>query len=317
MTMRLVIPLLIIICLLFAACTEDAKPPRTPTPAPTLPQVAVDHSADPIKIVVSLPIFADMVREVAGSQAQVTALIPLGADPHTYVPTEDQAQAVSDAKIIFYNGNGLEAPTQQFIEAHKVQPVLLVNFTHNVPSPSTQQPLDKPIYAEQVGDEPHLFLDPSLAPVYPATIADSLVIKDGQNQVYYNARFTDYAGKILGLKDNIQNTLNAIPPQNKALLVLYHNSLLHFANRFGLTVAGTLADDGVDGITQILAQKHPPAVFTETGYDNAPLVQAAEAAGIQVCHVETDSIADAGTSYITMMQRDADELARCLGVPPT
>jgi len=315
--MRFVIPLLALICLLFAACTDEAHAPRTPSPAPTLPPVAVDHSADPFRIVVSLPIFADMARQIAGDQARVTALIPPGADPHTYIPTDDQAQTVAEAQFIFYNGNGLETPTQQFIEAHKQQPMLLVNFTHNVPSPSTQQPLDKPIYAEQVGDEPHLFLDPGLAGVYPATIADSLVIKDGQNEVYYNARFDDYRQKILGLQDNMRNTMSVIPPQNKGLLVLYHNSLVHFANRFGLTIAGTLVDDGVDGITRLLAEKHPPAVFTETGYDNSALEQAAQTAGIQVCHLETDSIADEATSYIQMMERDAAELARCLGLPPT
>jgi ABC-type Zn uptake system ZnuABC Zn-binding protein ZnuA len=313
--MRLFVPLLVIACILLAACTEDAKSPRTPTPAPTLPPVAVDHSASPFRVVVSLPIFADMVNEIAADQATVTTLIPPGADPHTYVPTDDKAQAVADADIIFYNGNGLEAPTQDFIEAHKVQPVLLINFTHNVPSPSTQQPLDKPIFAEQVGDEPHLFLDPSLAAVYPATIAGSLTIKDGANTVYYEARFQDYRLKILGLQDNMRNTMNAIPPQNKSLIVLYHNSLVHFANRFGLGVAGTFVDSGASGIAQLLAQKKPPAVFTETGYDNSGLEQAARAAGIQVCHLETDSIADAGTTYIEMMERDATELARCLGAP--
>jgi len=315
--MRFFVPLLVLVGLLLVACTEAARPPRTPSPGPTLPPVAFDHSASPFKIVVSLPIFADMVREIAGSQAQVTALIPPGADPHTYVPTEDLAQAVSEAQMIFYNGNGLETPTQQFIEAHRGGPVLLVNFTHNIPSPSTQQPVDKPIYAEQVGDEPHLFLDPHLATIYPETVAGSLVIKDGQNEVYYDARFRDYKNKILGLEDNIRNTLDAIPAENKGLVVLYHNSLVHFANRFGLGVAGTFVDNGPGGLAQLLAEKRPPAVFTETGYDDAEIEQAAQTAGIQVCHLETDSIAEEDTTYIDMMQRNADELARCLGAPPT
>lgn len=310
--MRLFVTLLIFACLLFVACTDEANAPRTPSPTPTAPPVAVDHSADPIKMVVSLPIFADMAREIGGNQVQVTALIPPGADPHTYVPTADQAQAVADATILFYNGNGLEPPTQQFMEEHVTRPVLLINFTHNVPSPSTQQPLDKPIYAEQVGDDPHLFLDPSLAAVYPASIADSLVIKDGQNAGYYNARFVEYKRRIDEMGNSVRAKMDSIPEANKGLIVLYHNSLIHFEHRFGLGVAGTVVDNGADGLAQVLAAQHPPAVFTETGFDRSVLEQVAGAAGIPVCHLETDSMADGGTNYIDMMERNADELVRCL-----
>ena len=310
--MRLFIPLIAVPCLLIVACTQDASPARTSTPSAT-EAPAVDHSANPFKIVVSLPIFADMAREVVGDQAQITTLIPPGADPHTYVPTDDQAQAVAEAQIIFYNGNGLEPPTQQFIEAHETPPVLSINFTHNVPSPSTQQPLDKPIYAEQIGDDPHLFLDPKLATIYPETVAGTMTIKDGQNAAYYNDRFLAYKQQLDTLNTYISQKLSSIPAQNRGLLVTYHNSLIWFAKRYGLSVAGTVVDNGADGLTQVLTSQHAPAVFTETGYDTAVLEQVAQSAGVPVCHLETDSIADAGTTYIQMMEHDADEIARCLG----
>lgn len=119
------------------------------------------------------------------------------------------------------------------------------------------------------------------------------------------------------MQDEVQNTLNTIPAQNKSLVVLYHNSLVHYANRFGLTVAGTFVESGPEGFAQLLAEKHPPAVFTETGYDNTALEQAAQAAEIPVCQIETDSIAEGQTTYIEMMLSTATELARCLGVPTT
>ncbi len=302
------------LCLLIVACTGGSSPAKTTTPAPT-PAPAVDHSANPFKIVVSLPIFADMAREVVGDQAQITTLIPPGADPQTYVPPDDMAQAVADAQVIFYNGNGLEPPTQQFIVAHETHPLLAINFTHNVPSPSTKQPLDKPIYAEQVGDDPHLFLDPQLVTIYPETVAGTMTIEDKQNAAYYNDRFLAYKQQLEALNTYISQKLSSIPAQNRGLLVTYHNSLIWFAKRYGLSVAGTVVDNGANGLTQVLTSQHAPAVFTETGYDTAVLEQMAQTAGVPVCHLETDSIADAGTTYIQMMERDADEIARCLGQP--
>jgi manganese/iron transport system substrate-binding protein len=309
LNIRFLISLITLTGLLAGACTGSGTPT---TPTPTLGP-AVDHSSAPIKIVVSLPVFADMVKEVTGNQAQVTALIPPGADPQTYIPGDAMIQAVAQADIIFYNGLGLERPTEQFINAHRNHAALFVDFAHNVPSPSTTQPVDKPIYAEQVGDDPHLFLDPALVPVYPETVADSMVIKDGQNAVYYNNRDADYKQRLGALKVEIGQTLDKLPAQGKASLITYHNSLIHFARRYGLRVAGTVADNGRDGLAQIIAETHPPALFTETGYDTAVLTQLANTAGIPVCNLDTDSVTDEGTTYIQMMERDANEISRCLG----
>jgi ABC-type Zn uptake system ZnuABC Zn-binding protein ZnuA len=272
----------------------------------------VDHSKQPFKIVVSLPIFVDLVKEITGDQAQVTALIPPGADPQTYVPSPDMAKAVSDANMIFYNGLDLEPPTERFIQQHLTRPAFVVDFARNVPSPSTQQPLDKPIYAKQVGDDPHLFLDPGLISVYPETVADSMVIKDGQNQAYYNARFQQYLTKLNALNAEVLQKMGNIPAQNRGLLVTYHNSLIWFAKRYGLGVAGTIADSGQAGLAQIVATNHAPAVFTETAYDTSGLTQIANAAGIKVCNLDTDAVADANMTYIKMMENDADAIASCL-----
>ncbi|MCH8950491.1 MAG: zinc ABC transporter substrate-binding protein, partial [Chloroflexi bacterium] len=43
-----------------------------------------DQGNGRLRVVTSLELFADMVRNVAGDRAVVTALLPSGADPHTY-----------------------------------------------------------------------------------------------------------------------------------------------------------------------------------------------------------------------------------------
>jgi YD repeat-containing protein len=169
-----------------------------------------------------------------------------------------------------------------------------------------------PIYAKQVGDDPHLFLDPALISIYPETVADSMVIKDGQNQAYYNARFQAYKKQLDALNTEISQKLANIPAQNRDRLVTYHKALVWFAKREGLGVAGTIAGDGQDGLTQIVAAKHPPGVFTETGYDAAGLTQIANTAGIKVCNLYTDAVADANMTYIKMMEYDIDAIVSCL-----
>lgn len=289
---------------------------NTGAPTAGLPGPAVDRSDRPLKIVVSLPIFADMARIVGGNQVQITTLIPPGADPHTYVPGDDKAEAVTAADIIFYNGLDFEGPTQRFIEQNLApRPPLIIDIVRNVPSPSTQQPVDRPIYAKDVGDDPHLFLDLALAPVYAETISHSMIIVDGANTYYYDSRYQAYKRQISALHDQIRQKMAGIPEANRSLLVTQHNSLVWFAQRYGITVAGTLEDDGEAGLQEKLASLRPPAVFTETGFDSGVLTQLANEAGIQVCNIDTDAIADANTGFLAMMESTADEIARCLAGP--
>ena len=257
-----------------------------------------------------MPIFADFARIAGGDQVTVTTLIPAGEDPHTYEPPAEMAASVQEADLVFVNGLGLDQPTLDFIEANHAGP--LIDFVRNVPSPSVQQPVDRPVYAKDVGDDPHLFLDPVLVPVYAETVSHSLVIIDGVNEPYYDARFEAYKAELATLHETITDTLQPVPPQNKPLLVLPHNSLIHFANRYGLAVAATL-EDGDDAVETAIEQRRPPAVFTELGIESAALEEAAETAGLEACELETDVVSEDDVVYIEMMEGMAEEIARCLG----
>jgi ABC-type Zn uptake system ZnuABC Zn-binding protein ZnuA len=302
---------------LLAACgggDEEAQPTGVYTGAPTagLPPPGRDRSDNPIKVVVTLPFMADVAHIVGGNQVTVTTLIPPGQDPHTYVPPADLADEVEAAEIIFYNGLGFEAPSQRFIEQHLAgRPPMVIDIVRNVPSPSTQQPLDRPIYATARGDDPHLFLDPALAHVYAETISHTFIIADGLNSSYYDSRYRAYRDQITEVNDATKERIAGIPEADR-VLVTQHNSLVWFAKRYGLTIGGTLADDGESGLRDRIASLKPRAVFTEVGYDPAPLTALAGEAGIPVCSLQTDNIATAETNYLKMLEALGEEITRCL-----
>lgn len=288
--------------------------PGAQTDAGALASPAYDRSEIPWKIVVSMPIFADFVREIGGDQVSVTTLIPPGEDPHTYVPSPDLKDEVLEADIVFVNGLGLDQPAVSFVETHRPDRAqYVIDFVRNVPSPSTAQPVDRPIYAKEAGDDPHLFLDPVLVPVYVETVAHTLTIIDGTNETYYDSRYQAYRELIRAMDSATAEKLASIPPGDKELVVLTHDSLVHYANRYGLTVAATIADDGEDGVRELLGQRPPPAVFAEAGLDNSALERAAEDAGVDICTVATDAVGGDDRPYLEVMERLADELSRCLG----
>ena len=158
-----------------------------------------------------------------------------------------------------------------------------------------------------------MFLDPLLIPIYAETISHSLVIIDGLNEPYYDGLFAAYKGRLGRLHEKIAEETQRIPAQNRPLIVAERNSLIHFANRYGLGIAGTLDDNGEDGLRGVIEQRHPPAVFVEAGADLVPLKSLADEAGIKTCEVSTDTVTSTSVTYIGMMEHNTEQIVACLG----
>lgn len=278
-----------------------------------VPEPAYDRSGDPWSIVVSLPIFADFAKEMGGDQVAVTVLIPPGADPHTYVPPPEAAETIKSADMVFVNGLGLDQPTIDFINANRPDGRLfMVDFVRNIPSPSTQQPIGgMPIFAKEVGDNPHLYLDPVLVPTYAETISHSLVIVDELNEPYYDALFANYKARLQALQEEIAAAMAALPPDSRSIIT-EHDSMIHWANRYGIQVTATLEDDGEAGVRASIEQSSP-AILPETGLGDGTLQGIAEESEAPACEIATDTIVDEDASYIEMMKANASAITRCLG----
>ncbi|MCA9888111.1 MAG: zinc ABC transporter substrate-binding protein [Anaerolineae bacterium] len=70
----------------------------------------------PLNIVASNSILADVVSNVVGDVATVTATIPRGADPHSFAPTPADLTALADADVVFVNGALFEEGLLEAIE---------------------------------------------------------------------------------------------------------------------------------------------------------------------------------------------------------
>ena len=73
--------------------------------------------ADGLQVVASHSILADVTRNVAGDHADVTVLIPTGADPHGFIPTPGDLIKVANADLVFINGIGYEESLLEAIES--------------------------------------------------------------------------------------------------------------------------------------------------------------------------------------------------------
>ena len=71
---------------------------------------------DRLQVVGSHSILTDVIANVAGDAADVTSLMPLGADPHSFQPTPSDLTALADADVVFINGMMFEEGLLETIE---------------------------------------------------------------------------------------------------------------------------------------------------------------------------------------------------------
>ncbi len=268
----------------------------------------------PIRIAVTLPVFEEFAREAGGNKVEVISLIPPGADPYTYQFTELDKQRMKGIDFFFLNGRGLDSGLQDVIEAERDDDAHVIPF-----APNTLSPGGSGQTAEQAGDNPHLWLDPSLASTYVEIVADELTIYDGVHRDYYGQQFAAFRQRMQELQAELAAQLRTIPPE-RAKLVTYHDSFEHYARKFGLQVAAyaletpeSPAPQGTaERLTETVRAQGIPAVFADYGYDTGFMAKVADQAGVPVCTLYAD-IVDSAMSYEQMMRANADEIVRCLG----
>ena len=74
-------------------------------------------AAQPLPVVASFSILADMVREVGGPHIEVTSLVGPNTDSHVFNPTPADAKRIASARLVFVNGLGFEGWLDRLVKA--------------------------------------------------------------------------------------------------------------------------------------------------------------------------------------------------------
>ncbi len=254
-----------------------------------------------LRVVTSLGIFADFVRQVGGEGVDVTAVIPPGADPETFEPAPSDIRRVAQADVVFINGGGLESAFEDVIENNA--PGTVVRFGDLFE-----------------GENPHFWLSLDNASVYARAVADALADADPPGAAAYGASLEAYDRELDALAGDMKAAITFVPPERRKL-VTAHDAFPYLAEYLGLELVGFVAPTeaqepspgDVQKLITAISEQGVPAVFAEPGFRDATLEQVADETGVRVCTLYSDALDDRVTTYVEMMRFNLGELARCLG----
>jgi ABC-type Zn uptake system ZnuABC Zn-binding protein ZnuA len=270
-----------------------------------------------LTVVTTTTVFADLVQHVGGNRVRVHALVPRGADVHTFDPAPSDAQAISAAKLIVMNGLGLDDWLTGVIRDAGAGGTPLLKLGDSLPSAD----LISSGADEGGAVNPHLWMDVAYARGYAALIADQLSQADPAGKDIYHTNLAAYDAVLADLDSSIRAQFAELPPDNRRV-VSFHDAFPYFARAYGLEIVGVVVPaPGQDpsagqiaALIQAIRASHVKAVLAEAQFDDR-LAQtiAAETGTTIVKNLYDDSVGAApADSYTGIMEWDTQQLLEAL-----
>jgi ABC-type Zn uptake system ZnuABC Zn-binding protein ZnuA len=293
--------LVILLLPVLAAC--GAQPGESSGAGPTTAAVS---SGQTIKVVTTMSILADMVKNVGGDRVEAENIIPIGAGPEDYQPTPEDARKIASADIVFYNGHGLEQ--------------WLAGLFQSAARPNQPQiAVSDGLQAVEVGSadfkegNPHFWMSAAYGARYVERIRDGLIQVDPSGKGSYTTTADAYIMQLLALNDALKQQAQTIP-ESERKLVTNHDAFPYFADEYGFTIVGNvlanpeaeLSAGDLAQLVRAVREQHVKAIFSESQFNPRVARTLADEAGVQViADLYTDTLGDTGStgaSYIDMLR---------------
>lgn len=220
------------------------------------------------------PIY-DLVRRVAGPDADVTLVLPPGHTEHSFDPTPKDIETVSKAKIGVMVGLGLD-PWMEKLLKDAAPKARIVKVGDRVPTLTVKDdPIgDEEVHAATKGKEgekdhddhdhdhdhdkgkkddpkaghddhdhdkgaadPHVWLDPERARLIVRAVAEELGRVDAPHAIAYRERATAVDQSLAALDKEVEDRTKAFKTRG---FVTFHGSFQYFAERYKLDILGVI-----------------------------------------------------------------------------
>lgn len=288
-----------------------------------LPGAPGSAAADPVKVVASFSVLADMAVRVGGEHVDVKALVGPDEDAHVYEPTPADARALAGAEVVIVNGLGFEGWMDRLVRASgtKARRIVATDRIDAIEVDGHDQGHGH--RHEGDGLDPHAWHSVANAKVYVDNIASGLIQAAPRHAAAFAANAASYKAELDRLDAEIRAAFAAVPRERRRVLTS-HDAFGYLARDHGIAFLApvgisTEAEPSAGEVARLIRQirgEGVRAVFVENVADPRLVEQVAREGGAAVggkLHSDALSGPDGpAPTYVEMMRRNAGQIARAL-----
>jgi manganese/zinc/iron transport system substrate-binding protein len=278
--------------------------------------------AQPLNVVTTVGMIADVTKNVGGECVEVTALMGPGIDPHLYKASASDVRTLQRADIIFYSGYNLEGQLGEVLGRLGRQITTVAVAEQAIADSETLRK------AGGNATDPHLWMDVSLWARITDVVAQTLseASPDCQNAV---ANAEAYKTQLEALHEWIKESVVTIP-ETQRILVTAHDAFFYYSRAYGIDVASvqgvsTQSEASIEDIrstVDTVVERQVPAIFIESSINPRTIeavLQAVEDQGFTTKiggSLYSDAVGETGTAegtYIGMLYHNTKTIVEALG----
>jgi zinc/manganese transport system substrate-binding protein len=273
-------------------------------------------AAQPMPVVASFSILADLVRQVGGDAVSVTSLVGPDEDAHVYDPRPKDLRTLMAARLLVQNGLGLEGWMVRLTGSAGFKGM-------TVTAAQTVTPRTMSEAGGAIATDPHAWQDPRDAILYVQAITDGLAAVDPANAASYRANASRYAARIADMDSWVAATLAPIPPARRRIITT-HDAFGYYGARYGIEFLAaegisTDSEPSAKAIAALIAQirrEQVRAVFIESmTSDRMARMLAAETGAALGGTVYSDALSPpdgAAPTYLDMLRHNTTLFAKAM-----
>ena len=284
----------------------------------------------------------DFARAIAGGKAEITMLLPPGAETHSFEPRPQDIIKIQKSGVFIYTGGESDTWVENILKSMDTSKMKIIAMTECVETVEEEivegmqddgeegeharnnengedgDDKDKPEYDE------HVWTSPRNAKAIVRKIADALIEADSANADAYRQNAEAYIAELDVLDAKIQSVVDSAV--RKTLVFGDRFPFRYFTDAYGLRCAAAFpgcaaeteaSPQTIRTLIQMINEERIPVVF-HIELSNRKMAQAiCEVTGAQVrlmhaCHNISKEDFEAGESYLSLMRRNAEALKEAL-----
>ncbi len=176
-------------------------------------------TASKLQVVTSFYPLYFFTTQIAQDKADVHNITPAGAEPHDYEPTAQDMAKIENSNILIINGAKFEGWSENVKNVLSDQNTVILNINDNIAS------------QDLIGNDPHFWLDPTMAKKEVQIITKILIEKDPANTQFYSNNSKTLSEKLDNLNNQFTLELNGC---KKREIVTSHSAFGYLARGYNL-----------------------------------------------------------------------------------